>query len=99
MPKAPPEVVTAQALWLDSWQLGWDIAEVVWLRSCRLVSGGPQARRESHRMVTEKIAACMMFWPAMARGGLPLSPEAFGARALAHYAEPVRRNQRRLRGT
>lgn len=83
-------------LTLSSWMLMGEASMVVWLRSMRMMTGGPLAEREQMLMVSEKVEAALTFWPAMIWGAPIASPEAFGARALAHYARPVRANRRRL---
>lgn len=84
------------ALAMAGWQLGWDMSQVVWLRSLRMMAGGPIAEREGRRMIGEKVEAALTFWPALWWQGAFLSPEAFGAKAIQHYARPVRANRRRL---
>ena len=85
-------------LMFDSWLFAMEAAEVVWWRSWRMMAGGVLADREGWRMVSEKVSAGLTFWPAMMTGGFPATPEALGARMLAHYAAPVRANNRRLAG-
>ena len=88
----------------DSWLLMGEASMVVWLRSMRLMMGGPLAAREAERMVSEKIAASLTLMPALmpvlmpilVSGGAARSGEALGAATLAHYARPVRANRRRL---
>ena len=87
---------TLPALMVDSWLLANEAAMVVWLRSWRIMMGGPLAARESERMVSEKLTAALTLWPALLAGGAFPSPEATGARILAHYRAPVRANRRRL---
>jgi hypothetical protein len=81
---------------VSSWLLMGEASMVVWLRSMRLMMGGPLAEREAMRMAREKLETALTFWPAVAWGAPIATPEAFGARALAHYARPVRANRRRL---
>jgi hypothetical protein len=91
--RAPP---SWPELAVSSWMLMGEASMVVWLRSIRLMMGGPLAEREARRMTGEKVEAALTFWPAMAWGAPVATAEAFGARALAHYARPVRANRRRL---
>lgn len=81
----------------DSWMLGLEAANVIWLRSMRLMGGGALAEREARRMVSEKVAASaslpFALWPLMASGA---QPDAVVNKALAHYRKPVRANKRRL---
>ena len=78
------------------WMLMGEASLVIWLRSMRLMMGGPLAHREAERMVAEKLAANMSLFPAVMAGGLTQTPEAAAARVLAHYGRPVRANRRRL---
>lgn len=80
----------------DSWLLMGEASMVMWLRSIRLMTGGPLATREAQRMVSEKLTAGMTLLPALMAGGMAQSGEALGAAALAHYGKPVRANRRRL---
>ena len=81
----------------DSWMLGLEAANVIWLRSMRMMAGGALAEREAKRMVSEKVSAGaslpFALWPLMASGA---QPEAVANKTLAHYRKPVRANQRRL---
>lgn len=91
---------TPQQSWpelaFDSWLFAGEAAMVIWLRSMRLMMGGPAAQREAQRMMTEKFTANLTLLPAMMQGGLGDTPEAMGARALAHYRRPVQANRKRL---
>lgn len=78
------------------WMLGAEMSMVIWLRSMRIMMGGPLAQREAQRMVSEKVAAGLTLMPALIADGLARSPEAMGAATLAHFARPVRANRRRL---
>lgn len=84
----------------DSWMLMGEASMVIWLRSLRLMTGGPAATREAQRMVAEKVTAGLTLMPVlmadMMKGGAALSAEALAAAALAQYGEPVRANRRRL---
>ena len=82
----------------QSWLLMGEASLVIWLRSMRLMAGGPLAAREAQRMVSEKLAANMTLGSALMAGGLAQTPEDLSAAALAHYARPVRANRRRLSG-
>jgi len=93
MPSSSPSPAD---LVFDAWLLGCEASAVLWLRSWRLGGGGALAEREGRRMVGEKVEAALTFWPALFWAGPFASPEAFGAKALAHYARPVRANRRRL---
>ena len=80
----------------DSWLLMGEASTVMWLRSMRLMMGGPLATREAQRMVSEKLTASLTLMPALMAGGMAQSAEALGAAALAHYRGPVRANRARL---
>lgn len=81
---------------VDGWLLGAQMGSVIWLRSMRLMGGGRLAEVEAQRMVSEKFTAGMTLLPALMAGGMSQTAEAMTGRAIAHYAKPVRANQRRL---
>ena len=96
-PRLPlPDAANWPRLALDTWLLSLEASQVIWLRSLRLMAGGKGAETEAQRMVTEKLIANMMLWPTIMAGGFSQSAEQVGARALEHYAAPVRANRRRL---
>ena len=90
-----------QADWMDlglkTWLLGFEAAQVMWLRGWVIGLGGARGEREARRMVDEKIAANSEFCWTLATGGAGSSPEAVGRKALRHYGGRVRANGRRLR--
>lgn len=92
--KTPPE--SWPELAFDSWLLMGEAATVMWLRSLRLMMGGPVATREAQRMWSEKFVAGLTLVPALAAGGLAQSAETVAAATLVHYRKPVRANRRRL---
>ncbi len=98
MPRKPSKAAAATwpELVLDSWLLMGEASMVIWLRSMRLMMGGPLATREAQRMVSEKLTAGLTLMPALMAGGAAQTAEALGAAALAHYRKPVRANRRRL---
>ncbi|WP_343344881.1 hypothetical protein WJT74_11170 [Sphingomicrobium sp. XHP0239] len=57
-----PNDTNPYALMTRSWLLGMEAAQVVGLRSLRLMQGGKVADREAQRMVTEKITASSALW-------------------------------------
>ncbi|MDQ0390660.1 hypothetical protein [Labrys monachus] len=75
--------------WLQMSLLQAESQQVVWLRMMKLVAGGPQARLEAERMISEKLAAA-----GSAAGSLMLgaSPES----VVRGYRRKVRSNRRRL---
>ncbi len=89
-----------QADWLgigfEAWLLGFEAAQVIWLRSCLLMLGGAKAEGEALLMVEEKLAANALFGWALATGGAGRSPAAVSRKALRHYGSRVRANRRRL---
>lgn len=80
----------------DAWLLGFEVAQVVWLRSWLILLGGARAEREALLMVEEKVAANALFGWTLATGGAGLSSEAVARKALRHYGSRVRANARRL---
>lgn len=94
MPRSTP--TTWPELAFDSWLLMGEAATVIWLRSMRLMMGGPAGTREAQRMWSEKVTAGLTLMPALMAGGVAQSPEAIGAAALDHYRKPVRANRLRL---
>lgn len=84
------------SLFFESWMLAGEMTLVIWLRSARLMAGGPRAIREANRMMTEKAAAHAALLPHLLAGGLEQGPEALTARTLDHYGKPVHANLRRL---
>jgi hypothetical protein len=84
------------SLSFDTWLLGLEVAQVVWLRSCLVALGGAAAERETRRMIEEKMVANMLFGWRVATGHAGASPEAAARTALSHYGPRVRANRRRL---
>jgi hypothetical protein len=82
-------------LMFDASQLWADAGMVVALRSWRLMAGGPAAKRELERMVSEKVEAGSELAGALA-GGCVTSPRAAARKALTVYGKRVRGNRRRL---
>ncbi len=82
-------------LMADASRLWADAGMVVALRSWRMMAGGPAARREIERMVSEKVAAGFELAGAFA-GGRAGSPEAATRTALGIYGKRVRGNRKRL---
>jgi hypothetical protein len=81
---------------MDSYLLAMEASWVMWLRWQRLALGGAVAKRESSRMVTEKMVAGASLLPALAFAGALHSAEAAANGTLAHYGKVVRANRRRL---
>lgn len=75
--------------WLNLLSLGAEASQVVWLRSIKVAAGGPAAKREARRMVTEKVIAGHT-------EGLRLSMGASAASVVAGYRRRVKANIRRL---
>ncbi|WP_156442706.1 MULTISPECIES: hypothetical protein [unclassified Sphingomonas] len=81
----------------DAWSLGWESAAVIGLRAAKIAQGGPEAQRETERMVSEKMTAAFELQMAMMSGAMGMSPATTTRKALAHYRRKVRANARRLR--
>jgi hypothetical protein len=82
---------------LKTWLLGFEVAQVMWLRGCVIAAGGARGEREARRMVEEKVAANAALGWALATGAAGSSPEAVGRKVLRHYGTRVRANGRRLK--
>ncbi|MEX0758564.1 MAG: hypothetical protein WD100_03190 [Tistlia sp.] len=85
------------ALSLQATRLALEAQQVIALRMLQLWSGDPRSRRESQRMITEKIAAAtaasMTAATAIATGQ---SQSEVARRVLGGYSRKVRANRRRL---
>lgn len=79
----------------DASRLWADAGMVIALRSWRMMAGGPAAKREVRRMVSEKVEAGTELAGTLA-GGRVRSPEAAARKALTVYGKRVRGNRRRL---
>ncbi len=78
-------------------QMCWDAQTVVFLRLLRIAEGGARAEAEAQRMITEKVAALTEAQIAAATATLKGSTRRHVAKkALAVYADRVRRNRQRL---
>ena len=90
-----------QADWADiglkTWFLGYEAAQVMWLRGWVIALGGARGEREVQRMIEEKVAANSEFCWTLATGAAGRSPEAVSRKALRHYGGKVRANRRRLK--
>lgn len=82
-------------LMVDASHLWADAGMVVALRSWLMMAGGPAAKREIERMLSEKIAAGFELAGAFA-GGTLQTPEAATRQALGIYGKRIRGNRRRL---
>jgi hypothetical protein len=82
-------------LMFDASQLWADAGMVVALRSWRMMAGGPAARREVERMLSEKVEAGFELAGAFA-GGRVKSPEGAARKAMSVYGKRVRGNRKRL---
>ena len=83
----------------DSWFLGVEAAQVMWLRGCVIALGGKRGEREAQRMLEEKVVANATFGWALASGDAGSTPAAVSRKALSHYGGKVRANSRRLKRT
>lgn len=78
--------------WFDIAMLATECQQAIFLRTMRLAAGGARARRESHRMVSEKIVAAAYAAQRLSLGATPTS-------VVADYRKHVRANVRRLSKT
>jgi hypothetical protein len=85
-----------QMIGSDYFALCGEAAAVVWLRSRRLLGGGPEALAEAELMVSEKIAAQQELALRLAGGKLGTNPLAVTASATRYMLKGVRANRRRL---
>lgn len=74
---------------LDAALLGLAVQRVVGLRLMKIAAGGPPARTEAQRMVTEKTAALAEAASTLAAGGSART-------VIGRYRTRVRVNERRL---
>ena len=79
----------------DASQMWAEAGVVVALRSWRMMAGGPAARREFERMISEKVEAGSELTGALA-GGRVKSPKAAARKALGLYGQRVRGTRRRV---
>ena len=94
MPRPNPAADWSR-LMFDASQLWAEAGMVVALRSWRMMAGGPAARRELERMISEKVEAGSELTSALASGRVK-SPKAAARKALGIYGKRVRGNRRRL---
>ncbi len=80
----------------DMWTLGLETAQVMGLRSLKIVTGGAEGEGELRRMVEEKVEAGLALQTLALTGGLGFTPQAVAAKTVAHYRRKVRANRRRL---
>ncbi|MEQ9606507.1 MAG: hypothetical protein RLN99_02445 [Kiloniellaceae bacterium] len=80
----------------DAWMLGIDASTVVGLRTLKLAAGGPAAKAESRRMLSEKAAAAQAWQWLAFTGGLGTSAPTAASKTLRHYSRKVKANRRRL---
>lgn len=79
----------------DASRLWADAGMVLWLRSWRMMAGGPAARREIDRSVAEKVEAGAELAGALAGRGVK-GPKAAARKTLRIYGKRVRGNRKRL---
>jgi hypothetical protein len=75
--------------WLPAAMLAIESSHVVALRMMKLSAGGPRARAEASRMVSEKISEAM-------GAGVTLMTGGSHAKVIARYRKRVAANARRL---
>ena len=78
------------------WKLSWDIAaasleaqQVIALRLIKLAKGGPAAKREAHKVVSEKVLASVETASDLAGGASP-------QKIVRRYRTIMRSNSKRL---
>jgi hypothetical protein len=85
------------ALTFKTVQLGLDAQSVIALRMMRLASGGPTAKAEMSRMVTDKAEAIAEAQAAATRAVMTGSKEhVVAGKTLDVFSKRVRANKRRL---
>ena len=82
---------------LNAMRLTMEANTVIGLRMMKAAAGGPAAKTEATRMVTEKIEAAMAVQAQMLTAGLTgAASYRAPAKAVALYRRKVRANRRRL---
>jgi hypothetical protein len=81
---------------LQVWSLGLEASTVMGLRALKIARGGPSARAEAERMVSEKVEAAAALQVMALTGALGATAPHASARTIAHYRRKVRANRRRL---
>lgn len=83
--------------WTEAAKFGWDMQAVIGLRLMRIARGGTGARVETHRMISEKIAAAAaVHGAALTALSMGQHPHLALRRASAQVKKRVRANKRRL---
>jgi hypothetical protein len=78
--------------WMSAWMLAAETSRVIVLRTMKLAAGGPRARAEATRMVSEKISEGFGAGVTLAMGGSQ-------AKVIRRYRKRVAANARRLSRT
>jgi hypothetical protein len=94
MTRPAPTADWSRLMFDASW-LCADAAMVAALRTWRVIAGGPAARREVERMLSEKVEAGAELAGALAAGRVK-SPKGAARKALGVYGKRVRANRKRL---
>jgi hypothetical protein len=76
-------------LWFNMSMLAAESQRAMWLRLLKLSAGGPRARSEAKRMVSEKVVAASQATTRLMKGGSANS-------IVRGYRRKVRANLRRL---
>ena len=76
-------------LWYNMSMLAAELQRAIWFRLLQLSAGGPKARTEAKRMVSEKVAAAGQATRKLVRGASPNT-------VVKGYRRKVRANVRRL---
>lgn len=80
----------------DLFSLGLEASSVMMLRGVAMAAGGPEAEKESQRMVSEKLNALIDLQALFLTGRLGTSAPATLNKTVTHYRRKVRANKRRL---
>ena len=75
--------------WIALTSVAVESQQVMWLRTLKLMAGGPMADREALKMVTEKVEAAQQTASGLMLGAKPDS-------VIRGYRRKVRANRRRL---
>jgi hypothetical protein len=75
--------------WHNLAMLAAESQQVIWLRTMKLAAGGPKAKREARRMVSEKVVAASAEAGRLMMGATPDS-------VVKRYRRKVKANLRRL---
>jgi hypothetical protein len=81
---------------MDALWLGFEAWVVIGLRAMTIAGGGPAARAEAQRMVSEKVELGLALHTQMLTGALGMMPATASHRAMEQVLLKVRNNRARL---